>query len=267
MEPLPKSASDAAGEILRLIFERRATTERTRIEFTFDSYLEDRCARWRRRDTVKPVHPYVPIRRFHQSVFAAVFRQALVEGLAVVDAVELAARVNPSRTLRQALAVMSDRLRAGYPLSGSLAASRAWVDRGLLAALDVGDEYGDLADELKAFVQHDRFFSAARFRRAIGRRPESVRFAAALARLLHEHHLTGPLVCAAGRVSGTRGGRFMRMVKTVSANIDGGNSLAECLKRHPAYFDAVFCRFVELPQSREDMRARLERLVLAGELS
>jgi len=218
--------------------------------------------------TIGPLWSFWPICRFDQSVFAETFRQALTEGLGVVDAAEIAAEVNQCWTFRRALKGFCSDLRAGYPLGASMRRSRGWVDRGLLAALEIGEEYGCLTDELLAFVRQDRWFTPTRYRKAIGRRTETANFAAALARLLREHSLTGSLVFAAGRLSGSRGDRFLRTLKYVVEDMeDRGRTFPDALRRHPRYFDVVFCQFLESKQSREEIRECLERLAAAGNVS
>jgi type II secretory pathway component PulF len=292
MEPLYKSCSDVAADVLRQMMDvRRVDRARPktfyekaagslRRAFRGDAEDEHQLARMSAGSsqlslsqpvedaTIRPLWSFWPICRFEQSVFAETFRLALIEGLGVVDAAEIAGEVNPCWTLRHALKLFCSDLRAGYSLGASMRRSRGWVDRGLLAALEIGQEYDCLTVELLAFVRQDRWFTSARYRKAIGRRTETANFAAALARLLREHSLTGSLVLAAGRLSGSRGVRFLHTLKDVVEDMeDRGRRLPEALRRHPRYFDVVFCRFLESKESREEIRECLERLAVAGKVS
>jgi hypothetical protein len=288
VEPVYKSSSDVAADLLRQAFERRGKCPPGEVTFlekainalkaTFPRGMarsgrhakrSSALRHWRLSRSLQamrtgPWWSFWPICRLDQSVFAETFRAGMTEGLAVADAVEVALAVNRCVTFRLALIRFCSEVRAGYPLGASMRRSGAWVDPGLLAALEIGQEYDCLNDELLAFVRRDRWFTPALYCKAIGRRPETVNFAAALSRLLREHSLTGRLVLAAGRLSGSRGDRFLRVVEEVVEDMEDGLTFTDALSRHPRYFDVVFCRFLESKQSRDEIRECLARLAAAG---
>jgi type II secretory pathway component PulF len=201
-----------------------------------------------------------PIRLSDQAVFAEAFRHGLERGLPADRAVALAAEVNRCRRLRRALARMATGVRSGYSLETALSRTGAGVSPGLLAALRVGEELGCLGEELSAFAARHRSASPARFLRAIGRSPEATRFAAALARLLREHRLTVRVVRAAGLIAGAGGGSFSRAVDDIARRMENGGPFVDALRRHPAHFDALYCGLLDAAESRDEMRACLERL-------
>jgi type II secretory pathway component PulF len=201
-----------------------------------------------------------PIPRLAQAVFAESFRQALLERMPVDQAIRLASEVNPSRRFQQALKRMAVQVRSGYPLDTALARSGIRPPSGLMASLKVGEQHGQLADEMGAFARRTRGFSSRRFFQAIGRTDEAIDFAAALARLLVEQRLTVTMVRAAGEVSAAGRPRFATVISDIASEIENGRSLVECLSRHPRRFDPLYREFLAAANSREEMRACLTRL-------
>ena len=267
MEPVPAkpNASESAHSLLKRLLERRERLFKdSASEVAFAGCFPDEespsMGSRLRAAALRPSWRWWPICRFAQSVFAEAFRQALAEGFAVGLALGLAVEVNPCPRFRRALRVMGSQLSAGDPLAGSLRTTGAWVDRGLLAALEVGEEYGCLGEELAAFARRDRGFSVDRYRRAIGRRPEATRFAAALARLLRDHGLTARVVHAAGLVSAVPRRRFAKVADAIAGEMTDGTPFLDLLGRHSTYFDPLFRGFLAAAESREEMRACLERL-------
>jgi len=201
-----------------------------------------------------------PIRRRDQMVFAEAFGQGLAAGLGEDRALAMAAAVNPSPRFRRAIARMRWLVRGGDSLAESLTMSGAWVDPGLRAALQVGEEQGGLDRELIAFARGLVADAPRRFRRAVGRSPRAVAFAAALARRLDQHRLTVEVVRAAGLVAAAGSRRFARVVRALALDLEDGSTLADALSYHPGHFDAIFCLCVEAAGTREELRACLEAL-------
>jgi type II secretory pathway component PulF len=201
-----------------------------------------------------------PVSRASQVLFAEAMGQAVAAGLDIGEAIDLAAKVNPSLPLRRALREMQANACSGYSLATSLELTGVWVGAGLFAALEIGEEQGCLAEELFAFARRLHPDPPAALQRATGRRPEATRFAAALARLLGERSLTLDVVEAAGRVAAAGNRAFLGAVGQVMKDMENGGTLAEALRRHPGYFDPLYCRLVEAAQTREQVRLNLERL-------
>ena len=209
------------------------------------------------------VLPRWPIPRFAQAVFAEAFREGLHERLAADHAVRLAAEVNPSRRFRPILGRMAANIRAGYPLDVALERTGAIVRPGLLAALRVGQEHGNVVEELKAFAARIGRLSPESYARAIGRSREAKVFAAALARLLREERLTVKVVASAGEVAADGEARFLRVIRDVARDMENnGSSLVGALRDHSQDFDPLYCGLLEAANSRAEMRECLERLGL-----
>ncbi len=264
MKPEPWSASAAASAILAMIVNRRQALDSS-VEFTATA-IDFREPPWPRLPVARllPVPWFLPIDRFDQAVFAEAFRQALVAGFATPRAIELAAEVNPCPCFRRALGHMHAGVREGRRLGESLTRSRAWVSRALPDALEVGEEFGCLTEAMSAFVRQVRTFTGRRFRKAIGRRPEAARFAAALATLLRDHRLNPKVIRAAVLLSGG-GRRFVASTHGVARALEDGDPFVTALERYPRNFDRLFCAFLERAESRDEVRECLRRLAYAGD--
>ena len=201
-----------------------------------------------------------PIPGMAQAVFAESFRQGILEGLPIDGAIWLAAEVNPSPRFRSALKRMAMNIRSGYSLEAALEKTRAKVQVGLKAALKVGEEHGGLADELASFAERTRGFTARRYFLAIGRKTEAIDFAAALGRLLRNERLTVHAVRAAGEVSANGRPAFLGVSKAVAEEMENGRSLVDALGQHPGWFDLLYRGLIEATNSREELRACLDRL-------
>lgn len=202
----------------------------------------------------------LPIRSRDQQVFALVLAQSLTEGLDIDRGLTLAADVASSRRFWQILEEMRWQFRSGLPLDESLRRTGAWVDPALPVALRVGMEQGNLTEELSAYGRRGRLRDPAAFAHAVGRSPEAMRFAEALARLLSDRRLTVPLIRDAGRLASARSRRFARVVEQIAMKMEDGDSLVDCLRRQPADFDPLYCAFLDTAESREALRACLGRL-------
>lgn len=200
-----------------------------------------------------------PIGRSAQVVFAETFRQGLDAGLTADRALGLAADVTPGRRFRRALRELKVHVRSGYTIEASLAKTGVRVAPRLRAALKVGQEHGGLAEELAAFARSYRRLSSRAFQRAIGRSPEAVRFAGALARLLRGERLTVRVVRAAGEIA-TGGRGFARVAADVAQRIEDGYPLVEALRFHPRHFDPLFLGLLEVAATRDELRTCLGRL-------
>ena len=203
---------------------------------------------------------WLPVRRADQLVFATVVPQALEAGVEISTALALAARVTPGPRFRAALVTMRQDVRAGHPLAASLARTGAKVDARLLAALEVGEEHGCVAGELTAFARQLHPRPTAWLNRRLGRPEESVRFAAALARLLTDRRLTPALIEDAGRVAA--GGRraFLAVIAQVAAAVSDGETFPSALRPHRRWFDPLFCYLLDAADTRDGLRATLARL-------
>lgn len=201
-----------------------------------------------------------PVRQSAQVLFAEALSQSLRAGLEISEAIVLAARVNPSLRFRTALREMAGHARAGYSLEAALARTGVRGCEGLLAALQVGEEQGDLAGELAAFARRLDPRADDRLSRAAGRSPEAVRFAAALARLLRDRSLTLRVVEDAGRLAAAGRRSFQAAVAGLVSDMRGGMPFAEALGQRHDYFDPLFCQFVHAAEGRDQLRAVLERL-------
>jgi type II secretory pathway component PulF len=201
-----------------------------------------------------------PIPRRSQVVFAEAFRQSLVAGLPVDQAIRLAAEVTPSRRFRQVLEQMAKHVRSGYPLSTALTKTGARVQHGLLVALRTGEEHNCLDEALSAFVKRTGVYSERMFHRSIGRSAEAIRFAAALAGLLRNHPLTVREILTAGRIAVGETGRFSRVIEEVAGRMEDGDDLVRALGHHPQHFDSLYRGVLEVTRSRGDLRVCLERI-------
>jgi type II secretory pathway component PulF len=274
MDHAPRTSSEIATDVLRrLFFDRMYRRKKRRTWFprgnvTVGPLLTFTSIPWSCRPLVRltPVPWSLPIDRFEQSVFAEAFREALAAGFAVPRAIELAAGVNPCPCFRHALFHMYAGVCDGQPLADSLKRSRAWVGRALPDALQFGEELGCLDEAMARFVRQDRAFTGARFRKAIGRSPEAVSFASTLATLLRDRHLDPKVVHAAGRMAGG-GRRFVSSIDAVARSMYDGEDLAAALGQYPRHFDRLFCASLARADSREEMRACLERLATAGDVA
>ncbi len=156
---------------------------------------------------------------------------------------------------------MASHVRSGYPLGTALERTGAGVQPGLIACLRVGEERGCLVEELESFARRTARFTMRKYHRAIGRRPEAVDFAAALARLLRDHHLTVRAIRDAGQLSTDGRGRFSGIIEDVARRVeDGRSTFPNALAQHPRHFDGLFRGFLESASSRDEMRRCLERL-------
>jgi type II secretory pathway component PulF len=201
-----------------------------------------------------------PIGRSSQALFAQAFAEALDVGIEVTTAIALAAEVNPGSRLRRVLAEMRLHTRSGYGLAAALAKTRARVKPQLLAALEVGEEHGSLVEELFAFAHGLCPDAAQLLRQTVGRRAEATRFAAALARLLREHGLTVQTVMAAGNLAAAGNNDFRQVIQALVEDMESGGNFTDALRQHPSYFDPLYCGFLEAADSRQQVRACLERL-------
>jgi type II secretory pathway component PulF len=201
-----------------------------------------------------------PVPRRAQAIFAEAFRQGLVAGLPVDRACGLAGLVNPCRRFRHASWQMGIHVRSGYPLEAALAKTGVGVQPSLLVALRTGEEHDCLDEALAAFVSRTGKLTAKTFYRKIGRSPEAIRFAAALAALLRDHRLTVREIRAAGRIAAGGSRRFGRIFEDVAHRMEDGASLDETLLRHPRHFDHLYREILESTRSREEMRMCLERI-------
>jgi len=201
-----------------------------------------------------------PIRRKDQLVFAESLAEALTAGIEVTKAIDLAAKVNPSRRFRHALRQVRQDVSAGYQLAVSLARSGARVMPELSAALKVGEGHGKLAEELFAYARTVNPQAAKWLRQAVGRRQEATRFAAALSRLLRDEGLTEDIVADAGSVAAAGSRRFLEVIGEIVAEMDRGGGFAEALSHHPRYFDRLYCGLLQAANSRSRLRLCLERL-------
>lgn len=201
-----------------------------------------------------------PIPRPDQALFAEAFATSLACGLAAAAALTLSARVNPNPRFRTALWATRRHFGAGYSLAQSLKKSGAWVEPGLLVALEAGEEYGRLVEELSSFARELEPGVTRLLHQAAGRRPEATRFAAALARLLRDHRLCLELVEVAGRLAAPRDRGFASVMRTVVTEMENGEPFLGALRRQPRYFDTFYCGLLEVAESREDLQAALERL-------
>lgn len=201
-----------------------------------------------------------PVRLADQTVFAEALSQAIGAGLEVSAAVAVAAGVPASRRFRAALGEMARHCRVGYTLAQSLSRTGVAVGGELLAALAVGEERGDLAGSLAAFARRVKGAPGIRLAAAVGRKPEAVRFAAALSRLLRDRRLTVHLIEDAGRLAAGDGSAFARAVGRVTEAMRNGVGFSEALAGEPGAFDPFFCALVGAPEGRDRLRAVLARL-------
>jgi type II secretory pathway component PulF len=193
-------------------------------------------------------------------LFAEALSQALAAGVDVSGAVAVAARATPSRRFRAALREMAANCRVGYTLADSLSRTGAAVGGELLAALDVGEERGDLPGSLAVFACQCGPRPGARLAAAVGQRPEATRFAAALARLLGDRRLTVGLVEEAARLAAGDGSAFAAAAERVVAAMRDGATFPQALARESGSFDPLFCALVGAPDGRDGLRAVLARL-------
>jgi type II secretory pathway component PulF len=206
-----------------------------------------------------------PIRRSDQAIFAEAFGEAIHAGIEITAAITLAARVQPNWRFRNALTWMRRLTCEGQPLEVSLVNSGARVDPRLLAALQVGEAHGCLAEELFAFARDICSGATERLRQAVGRRPEATRFAAALARLLRERGLTLDVVESAGRIASAGSTAFAAIVRAIIVDMENATPFVNALRRHPIYFDLLYCDLLEAAKSRPQVRDCLERLGQSGQ--
>jgi type II secretory pathway component PulF len=198
-------------------------------------------------------------------LFAEALSQALAAGVEVSSAIEVAAEANPSRRFRAVLKEMAVNCRIGYSIAGSLSRTAAGVGGDLIAAIEVGEEQGDLPEALAAFARRNGSRKGARLAAAIGRQPEVTQFAVNLARLLAGRRMTIDLVETAGRLAAGKNSGFAETIRRVTKDMRDGSSLEGALSRWPATFDPLFCTLVGSQKSREHRRAVLARLGEASE--
>jgi type II secretory pathway component PulF len=203
---------------------------------------------------------WLPVRRTDQMLFAEAFSHVLAAGLEVSGGILAAAGAVRSHRFRAALREMATHCRSGYTLAASLNRTGAAVGGELLAALEVGEERGGLADELAAFALRFDPRPGPRLAAALGRSQEVTRFAAVLARLLAEHKLTVRLVEDAARLAAGSASGFARVVGRVTEAMRGGIPFAEALGAEAGTFDPLFCALVGCPDNRDRLRAVLARL-------
>lgn len=203
---------------------------------------------------------WLPIRRSAQVLFAEAFGQALQAGIPISEAITLAAEVNPSPRFRAALIDMARQVRTGETLEAGLLITGVRGTEGLLVALQVGEDHECLAEELFAFARRFDPQVKNRLNRRLGRSKEAIQFAAALARFLRSHPLTVEAIENAGRLAASGNKAFQAVVAEIREAINDGYSFAEALQRHPAYFDLLYCRFVQSASGRAAMCAVLEEL-------
>jgi len=142
--------------------------------------------------------------------------------------------------------------------------SGARVSDELLASLDVGEESGCLPERLSTFASWHDPEIAAFLARAVGRPPETTRFAAALAKLLIDHRLTLRLVRDAGSLVASDRSAFSKAIREVVSDMKEGATFVEALHRHPKSFDAFFCTLLRETNERGKLRSVLAMLGNSG---
>lgn len=186
-------------------------------------------------------------------VFAASAAQAMQAGLALEDALAICSRVNTSARFRIAIERAAESVRAGDPLDEAFRASGFRIGEDFLAALAVGESRGNVCDELAAFATRVDSRTAALLPIILGRSPQAIHFAQAMARLLETHTMTPSLVRDASSLAPHSRG-FQRAMTNVLDQFEGGASLGEAISCHPRFFDALYCRCVSNAQTRPDLR-------------
>jgi type II secretory pathway component PulF len=201
-----------------------------------------------------------PIRRADQSLFAEALSQALAAGLDVGAAMRVTASIIPGPRFRAAVREMASHVRCGLTLAESLRVTGANVAGELLAALAVGEERGDLPGALTGFARQCGRDPGRRLAVAVRRRPEAVRFAASLSRLLRDQKLTVDLVEDAGRLAAGDKSTFTDAVRGVAEEMRSGAGFSEALSRESRFFDRFFCTLVGTADGRDPLRTVLARL-------
>lgn len=202
-------------------------------------------------------------RQRREILFAEALSQALDASLEISSALIASAEVNPHHRLRLAVRAMSGFCRQGCSLATALARTRIPVSSELLAALQVGEEHGSLANRLAEFVEMRDPLGPARLARAARRPAATRRFSSALSRSLEDQRLTPRLILEAARLADSDNSRLMQSIRQVVTDLEDGSTLSESLRRHPGQFDRFFCSLVVAPADRGRLRVVLHRL--AGE--
>jgi type II secretory pathway component PulF len=203
---------------------------------------------------------WLPIRQFDQMLFAEAFSQGLAAGLAVSNAVAVAAYAVRSRRFRAALREMAGNCRIGYSLETSLTRTRVAVGGGLLAALRVGQDQGCLIEQLSAFARRCDPHSAHRLGVAVGRRDDVRHFAAALAGLLVDRRLTIELIQDAAEAAAGKKSRLAAAAERVCEEMSGGAGFDEALRREPRTFDPLFGALLSAADRHDRLRMVLLKL-------
>lgn len=201
-----------------------------------------------------------PVRRVHQALFAEAFQQTLCSGMDISTAICVAAQATPGARFRAALREMATHCRAGHTLADALRRTGIRVSGELLAALAIGEQRGDLAGALAGFARQSLGDPRRRLANAVHRRPEAIRFAAALARWLRDQRLTVELVEDAGRLAAADNSAFAEAIRRVADSMRSGNSFSMALHDEPLCFDRLFCTQVGVPAGRDQLRTVLARL-------
>ncbi|MBI3410566.1 MAG: type II secretion system F family protein [Planctomycetes bacterium] len=200
------------------------------------------------------------IKRSAQALFAEALGQALSGGIEISVAIRLAVAASPNFRLRAQLSEMHMRVREGNSLKTSLCKSWPDADPGLISALEVGEYHGCLPEELFAYARRVVPEAHRALARVNWRRPEAVKFAAALGRLLRDRRMTPALVEDAGRTAAESNPKFMQTIASIVHDLENGCFLGQAIGKHPNHFDAFFCGLVSEAQTREQMQTILELL-------
>jgi type II secretory pathway component PulF len=241
--PLRKSWDN----LIHLIVENTMRRKRNRVRMLARRFTRWWLFRW-------------PIHVEEQAIFAEALSQALDAGLSDSEALHLAARIPVGVRFRAALKEMASIFRLGYDLDTSMAKSGARVADELRAAFRIGEERGCLSALLSQFAHQIDPYVSTSLAESLGRAPEVTRFAAALARLLVDRHLTVSLVRDAAQLSAPKRSEFGKAIEYVIEDINSGMSLDESLGKQSFFFDSFFCSLICSPQDRDKLRKVLARL-------